>query len=121
MPYLTVTYTSSVKFPKTMPAFLADMNRAFSECESVKLANIKSSAMPIVNYCVAGSEKEGEYVDMNIRVLPGRSKTLRAYMIDHMLGFLKRTLFPVNRGLTLHVSVQLEELNEYQCDIQLAD
>jgi 5-carboxymethyl-2-hydroxymuconate isomerase len=89
MPHLILEYSDNLEMPVVAEEIFKPLHAALVEFQPIKLADIKSRAIPCENYYIGAGTPESVFVHLTVKILTGRSIEERRKMSQRMLGLLE--------------------------------
>ncbi len=89
MPHLILEYSDNLEMPVVAEEIFKPLHTALVEFPPIKLADIKSRAIPCENYYIGAGTPESVFIHLTVKILTGRSLEERRRMSQRMLGLLE--------------------------------
>jgi 5-carboxymethyl-2-hydroxymuconate isomerase len=110
MPHLIVEYTDNLAPAFDAGAILRAANRSLIDGGEFEPDNIKSRAVPLVDYRVGDHDADQAFVHAHLHILPGRSESQRRALSERLRDVLREHC-PKQSGLTTQITVEVLELH----------
>jgi 5-carboxymethyl-2-hydroxymuconate isomerase len=107
MPHLRLEYTANVPQKVDFKALLSELQQTMSEVGNIPIANFKSRAYRLDDYCMADGASEKSFVHLDVQFLEGRPIELKQRIGEALMGVLKARYAPaLAHGLELSVELR---------------
>jgi 5-carboxymethyl-2-hydroxymuconate isomerase len=110
MPHLRLEYTANVPQKVDFSDLLAELQQTMSEVGNIPIANFKSRAYRLEDYCMADGASGKSFVHLDVQFLEGRPLELKQRIGEALMGALKARYAPAIAQGGLELSVELREI-----------
>ena len=106
MPNITIDYTANLRGMFVPQDLVAALHRGAVACETFPITGIRVFCRESEHFVVAHGERDEGFVQIQVRIAPGRSDVLKRRIAETLLAAAENALEPV--FATRSVGLQLE-------------
>ena len=111
MPQITLEYTSNVCCDSDWGSLVVRVHHLLSQVAGIPIENCKSRILEHSRY-ITGSGGDGKaFVHLEVALLDGRSRILKAEMGNGLLTLLQTQLLPENSHVELQITVEIRDMD----------
>jgi 5-carboxymethyl-2-hydroxymuconate isomerase len=109
MPHITLEYTSNIKECDFKPS-LKQIHYILSEMLPTKIENCKTRIVKHEDYIIGVDENNKAFINLSIKVLPGRSEELLNTITEKILNHLRQIFSESHKDLNIGISIGISVL-----------
>jgi 5-carboxymethyl-2-hydroxymuconate isomerase len=109
MPTIHFEYTNNLKISEKIKPFLLEVHHLFVEMIKTDLPTCRSLVTPYADYVVGNGDSNNAFIQLTIKILPGRSDELKKQTGKALFDKIKATFSDEINRLNTEVRVYLQE------------
>ena len=111
MPQITLEYTSNVRCDSDWGRLVLQVHHLVSQVAGIQIENCKSRILEHSRYITGSGGDNKAFVHLEVALLEGRSRVLKAEMGNHLLTMLQTQLLPENSNVELQVTIEIRDMD----------
>lgn len=112
MPHLTLEYTANLSDTPPDSELLLHLHHLLRTTAGISIGNCKSRWRKVDDWVVAGGDRNGAFVHLDLRFLEGRSLEIQQAVGREALELLKAHFHPGAEGMELQITVEVGEIRK---------
>ena len=114
MPVINFEYTANLNIEKKIKNFIKEMHEALVEIIKTDLYTCRSMITPHDKYFIGDGDNENAFMQLSVRILPGRDKAIKDKLGNELLTIMQKTFSDESGKLNTQMRVYLTEV-EIDC------
>ncbi len=109
MPTINFEYTDNLKITNELKSFLQEVHYLLVDTIKTDLPTCRSLISPYTDYVVGDGNAKNAFIQLTIKMLPGRSEDLKHSLGNTLLEKIQTTFAPEINRLNTQIRVYLQD------------
>lgn len=111
MAHLIVDYSANLDPVLDIDTLLAALVETAAQTGVFPLAGLRARAIRCDNYYIADGHPDNTFVNLSVRIGPGREAPVRKAAAEQLMATLTETLRPIHESQAIGISFEMRELD----------